>query len=69
MRTKSSLSVLLRPSVRYRFRYSISFRYRYRFRYFSLLIVSCSRGFVTDGAARAEPNLFELCRVVTEEDN
>ena len=40
MRTKSSLSVLLRPSVRYRFRYSISFRYRYRFRYFSLLIVS-----------------------------
>ncbi len=28
-----------------------------------------SRGFVTDGAARAEPNLFELCRVVTEEDN
>ena len=22
----------------------------------------------TDGAARAEPNLFELCRVATEED-
>ena len=22
----------------------------------------------TDGAARAEPNIFELCRVVTEED-
>ena len=23
---------------------------------------------ITDGAARAEPNLFELCRVATEED-
>ena len=23
---------------------------------------------LTDGAASAEPNLFELCRVVTEED-
>ena len=33
------------------------------------MMVSCmlgSRGFVTDGAARAEPNLFELCRNIVQ---